>query len=425
MLYPTYAPALRFDAAWGVAFPSGVSTSLTGRYLLPNTAATIPGAIVLDVPVWGVDLTFSTPVTDTLSTSAWVGYGNSGLLNVFESDFTPQFLVGLRFNWRPSANSEVQIGADTSLANADLYASHRAKNAAGEWSSTVSIAQTPGYGALMKVSLANRSGYAATSLNHSAQAQSFAFADFTSPTGMRTSLRTTSALAFADGRFAAGPPIRDAFAIVAPHETLGNTKVIVGNLDNPTAVGSAAWPAMVTSLSSGADVNLPIDATDVPPGYSLGQSTLAVTPEYKAGYAVELGSANALSAFGTLHLPTGRPLLLTAATAVNGETRVQLFTNSRGRFAIEGLSPGTWRITANTPKGPMEYQFTVATGAASLTDAGHLFPTNRTREHDPDTHIDADASGAWIPIASRVQGEWQHATFVHGPNHGGRDLQSR
>lgn len=425
VLYPTYAPALRLDAAWGMSFPSGVSTSLTGRYLLPNTSATFPGAMVLDVPVWGADFTVTTPVTETFSTSAWVGYGNSGLLNVFESDFTPQFLVGLRFNWKPSANSEVQIGADTSLATADLYASHRAKNASGDWSGTVTIAQTPGYGALLNTSLSNRNGYGATSINHSAQAQSFAFDDITSPTGMRTSLRTTSALAFADGRFAAGPPIRDAFAIVAPHESLGASKVIVGNLDDPTAVGSSAWPAMVTNLTSGSDVNLPIDATDVPPGYSLGQSSLAVTPEYKAGYAVTLGSADALSAFGTLLLPNRKPLMLTAAIAVSGGKRVQLFTNSRGRFAVEGLYPGTWLITANTPKGPMQYQFTVASGAQGFTDAGRLFPTNRTPEHDPDTRIDADASGAWLPIASRVPGEWQHATIVHGPDNGGWHVQSR
>jgi len=112
--------------------------------------------------MWGVDLTFSSPINETLSGSAWVGYGNNGLLNVFESDFTPEFLVGLRFNWRPSANSEAQIGADTSLANADLYASRRAKSSTGDWSGTVNITQTPGYGALLNTSLSNRNAYGAT-----------------------------------------------------------------------------------------------------------------------------------------------------------------------------------------------------------------------------------------------------------------------
>jgi outer membrane usher protein len=426
ILYPTYAPALRLDAAWGVAFPSGISTSLSGRYLLPSAATSIPGAIALDVPMWGVDLTFSTPINETLSGSAWVGYGNNGLLNVFESDFTPEFLVGLRFNWRPSANSEVQIGADTSLANADLYASRRAKSSTGDWSGTVNITQTPGYGALLNTSLSNRNAYGATSLNHSAQAQSFGFDDLASPTNMRTSLRTTSALAFADGHFAMGAPIHDAFAIVAPHESLPTSKVIVGNLDNPTATGSAAWPALVTNLSAGSNVSLPIDATDIPPGYSLGQANLSLSPEYKAGYAIEVGSADALTAFGTLLLPSGKPLTLTAATADKDGKRVRLFTNSRGRFAVEGLSPGSWRITAVTPKGQLEYLFTVAPGATALTNAGALFPANRKREHDPAPFMDASAAGAWMPVVSSgVHRSWAHATDIHAVDHGGWSVHTR
>jgi len=426
VLYPTYAPALRLDAAWGITFANGVSTSLNGRYLLPNATSSIPGALLIAEPMWGVDLTLTTPVSDTLTTSAWVGYGNNGLLNIFEADFTPEFLIGLRFNWRPSPDTDITVGADTSLANVDLYASRRAKNADGDWTGTLSVAQTPGYGALLNTSLSNRNAYGATSLNHSGQVDSFAFGDVASPTNMRTSLRTTSAIAYADGHVAAGAPIRDAFAIVAPHESLGTSKVIVGDLDNPTASGSASWPALVTNLSSSGDVTLPIDATDVPPGYSLGQASLSVSPEYKAGYAVEVGSADALSAFGTLLLPTGKPLVLTAATATKNEKRVQLFTNSRGRFAIEGLSPGAWRITVDTPKGPLEYAFTVASGATALTNAGELFPTNRKREHEPGTYLDANAAGAWMPVVSRgMPWSWEYATLLHAVDNGGWDVHSR
>jgi outer membrane usher protein len=425
ILYPTYAPALRLDAAWALSFPGGASTSVTGRYLLPSAATSMPGVVSLDVPMWGIDLTYSTPVSETLSTSAWVGYANNGLLNIFENDFTPEFLMGLRFNWRPTKDTEVQLGADTSLANADLFASHRANNENGNWSGTISINQTPGYGALLNTSLSNRNGFAAMSLNHSAQATSFALADLSSPTNMRTSLRTTSALAYAGGHVAMGPPIRDAFAIVAPHESLATSKVVVGNPEAPTATGSSSWPALVTTLSSGSDITLPIDAADVPPGYSLGQGTVSISPQYKAGYSAVVGSENALSAFGSLLLPTGKPLALTAATATKGDAHIQLFTNSRGRFAVEGLSPGDWRIAANTPKGEMEYRFTVRSGAAALTDAGQLFPSNRTRQNDPDSFIDADASRAWLPIASGVPGQWEHATFVHGTDNGGWVTQSR
>lgn len=398
ILYPTYAPALKIDANWTTAYAEGISTAVSGRYIVPNAISALPGALQLDYPVWNVDASLSGPITESTSATAWVGYGNSGLLSFLENAYEPQFFVGLRLSFRPDKDTDVQIGADTTLTNADLYVSRRSRNAAGEWSSTVTMAQTPGYGVLANTSINNRSRYGSTSINHSAQFDSMAFADLGTPINMRTSLRTTSSVAYAGGSVAVGAPIRDAFAIIRPHESLPDSEVIVGSIDKPVATGTRTFPALLENLSTGSDINLPVDATNLPTGYGLGDGTLAITPEYKAGYAIDVGSANAMSAYGTLLKHNGKPLSLTTAVAAAGDRRIDLFTNSKGKFGIEGLGPGQWMITAQSPAGPISYAFTVAAGATALINTGPLLPTNEGPPHDPeDNFVSADASAGWLP----------------------------
>ena len=77
------------------------------------------------------------------------------------------------------------------------------------------------------------------------------------------------------------------------------------------AVAATATYTQKSAKSPSSDgypnVNLALDATNLPTGYGLGGSNLSLRPEYKAGYAVEVGSANALSVFGTLLQPDGTP----------------------------------------------------------------------------------------------------------------------
>ena len=50
--------------------------------------------------------------------------------------------------------------------------------------------------------------------------------------------------------------------------------------------------------------SIPVDVTDLPVGYSLGAGAFDVVAPYRAGYALEVGTASSVSAYGTLSCRT-------------------------------------------------------------------------------------------------------------------------
>ena len=101
-----------------------------------------------------------------------------------------------------------------------------------------------------------------------------------------------------------------------------------------------------------------------------------------AGYALQVGSAHSVSAFGTLLGRDERPLALTTGVARplqsgNGEAVVTVFTNQAGRFVAEGLAPGTWVIEMAADGQPTTYTIEVPQGTQGLLQVGVLFPTTK------------------------------------------------
>jgi outer membrane usher protein len=130
---------------------------------------------------------------------------------------------------------------------------------------------------------------------------------------------------------------------------------------------------------------LPLDATDLPLGYSLGTGALTIEPPYRAGYAVEVGSDSPLSAHGTLIDGDGRPVSLMSGIATprdRASPKIAVFTNSAGRFGIEGLSEGSWTIALDTASGHLLYTLLVVKGANALINAGTLSPSVTVEKHD-------------------------------------------
>lgn len=166
-----------------------------------------------------------------------------------------------------------------------------------------------------------------------------------------SSVRLATSVAFADGGWAVGRPIGDAFAIVRGHETLEGREVRIVEAGAADAVrahtGLAA--ALVNGLGSYSPQNLAVDVADLPVGYSLGTGGFDLLPPYRAGYLLEVGSAATLTVVGVLTDAQGAPLALLSGRAeplgdAAGEAS-DIFTNRQGRFAIAGASAGRWRIT--------------------------------------------------------------------------------
>ena len=201
------------------------------------------------------------------------------------------------------------------------------------------------------------------------------------PSHQRSSLRVGTSIAFADGVFAVGAPIRNgAFAIVHPHESIADKEIIVGDPERPR--GRADWlgPALISDLPAYHPTSLAVDGVDLPLGYSLGAGTFDMIAPYKTGYRLEVGSAYSVYAYGTLLLATGEPvaLLSGAARSVREPDRqVAIFTNASGRFGAEGLAPGKWEIEVDAGAQPTIYVIDIPASVDGLFDAGTLRPMRR------------------------------------------------
>ena len=209
------------------------------------------------------------------------------------------------------------------------------------------------------------------SLSHTAFGQSFS--NITDE--QVTTLRIGSSIATAGGKAAVGRNIYDSFAIVYPHETLGDHSVIVGESferGNYTARSGALGPALSNTLTSYVNQSVRYDVLDAPLGYDIGDGVLRVRPTYKSGYVVQVGSDAFVSALGRIVGNGGRPAALLSGRVrpvdePNAEPEL-FFTNSVGRFAVQKLKPGkTYRVDLFTSPA-VGFEFTVPAENEGLLD---------------------------------------------------------
>jgi outer membrane usher protein len=375
ILYPTLDPTLLVSGSWSYELPNQWVLSGSGRYAIANTDSTVPGALDTG-DRWGGDAAVTVPISRSLQATLWMSYGNEHLLTFFTSpDTEPDFTVGTRIAWQPDDHTDVYANTDSGLHASSLYGSIHTGTPHDGWDGTVSAVDTESIDSTLTASLGHRGRFEETNL---VQTTAFERDPFTSKESyQRTSLRSSTAIAFADGHVGIGPPIRDGFAVVYPHSSISGSEITVGETDHPDAKGNALLAAVVPDLPSHQVTTLPIDASNLPLGYSLGDAMLKVKPPYKAGYAVEVGSDHAMSVFGSLVDERGEPLSLTTGTATCGGRAVELFTNAKGRFGLEGISAGTCLIRADGPRGPLTFELTLSSGSSALVKAGTLHPNEK------------------------------------------------
>ncbi|WP_447750870.1 hypothetical protein [Sphingopyxis fribergensis] len=162
-----------------------------------------------------------------------------------------------------------------------------------------------------------------------------------------TTMRVGSSIAFAGGHVAVGRTINDSFAVVYPHKTLEGRPVIVGEgLEGGGYVSKsgALGAALQNTLTSYLNQSVNYDVADPPRGYDIGDGIKRVTPTYKSGYVIEVGSAAFVSAMGTLRGSDGQPVKLVSGVlrrkGAADAKEEPFFTNTAGRFAIAKLEPG-------------------------------------------------------------------------------------
>jgi outer membrane usher protein len=362
-------------ASYSRTLPLGIHANLSGRYAFASDNAARGDA-------YSVAMGMSTRVYDSMGLGLSLSYSSDPLDSGFDygtPDDTGELRAALSLSWRPGARSSVATRYESGSARASVNATMTAPREPGgaSWSASIeTIHDNEADKLAFDGGLSYAGSRAVFSLDHtSSLATTNLDAGLPPPSDQRTSFRLGTSLAFADGHFALGAPITGSFAILAPHESLADHTVVLGETAAPRAGSDLFGPPLVRNLPAYMPRTLRYDVEDLPIGYDLGKREFTLEPPYKAGYALTVGSARSVTAFGTLVDGDGAPVALLTGTATpdDGGEPVSLFTNTAGRFGGQGLAPGHWRIEmASDPV--QHFILDIPDGTTGLYRAGTLTP---------------------------------------------------
>lgn len=379
-LYPQNNYWLRLSGSYSTPLWNEVSATLGARYQLASTldeALHSPYTLLGDR--YGADVTLSSPLTDWASGSLTLSYSNESytIQNTNEPSGS-DVRVMARLFVRPDENTRITANGDSLNKDAYVSAYRSFGEGLGRWDTTVDVQQN-GIGNTTNVSgsatyYGNRGE---VRVGHNAGFEEVGWVGF-SPASVeqRTSARVGTSIVFADGKFGVGQPVRgNGFAVIYPHDSIADKAISVGTGDNVRAHSDWLGNAVVTDVPAYTLGSIPIDVADLPIGYSLGTGVFETNAPYRAGYALEVGSAYSVSAYGTLLGADGEPVALLTGVAYPAgkpEKQIAIFTNGAGKFGAEGLAPGAWVIEMATENKPTRFEFEVPEGSDGLFKAGTL-----------------------------------------------------
>ncbi len=192
----------------------------------------------------------------------------------------------------------------------------------------------------------------------------------------RTRVNFGTAIAFAGGQTAITRPINDSFALFVPHPSLAGQSIEVNNIsETPQARTDILGTAVLPELGSYYQHHVTIDAPELPLGYELGRQVYDLQPTYRSGTVINVGTGATVLGDGLLVDAEDKPLPLEAGTitSVDDPSRpaIDFFTSRGGRFRVEGLSSGRFRLTlANDPDKAIE--FDIPADSTGRVDLGRL-----------------------------------------------------
>lgn len=207
-----------------------------------------------------------------------------------------------------------------------------------------------------------------------------------STSGARTSSTVTlgTAIAFADGAFAIGRPVTDAFLIAARHPSLATATAVIGDgamrgsfnghgRSPPIAKSGLLGPPLV-SVRPYVRQSVDVMAENLPFGYDLDERDPDIVAAYGRGYVVRLGRDAWHAAVGTLMSPDGpvanvRLQIVEAGASSSASPPPSAFTNAGGRFYARGLRVGAYDIRIGDRTVA---RFVIPKDAAALIDVGVL-----------------------------------------------------
>ncbi len=319
---------------------------------------------------YGISSTANYRFDKQWSVQLGVQYSRTG----FPSSFgrSNGFGVSVGLVWQPRYDRRAEARYDTLRNAASARYQQTAENRAGSFGYSVASNYNDG-----STSLSGQLDYVGNrfdaNLSHTAFGDSFnSIGD-----SQLTTLRLGSSISYVGGHVGIGRTINDSFALVYPHETLGDHPVIVGDrLEDGAYVSKsgALGPAVQNSLTAFFNQSIRYDVLDPPLGYDIGEGVKRVRPAYKSGYVIEVGSAAFVSAVGTLKGSDGAPVKLVSGILRRADTPdaegEPFFTNTVGRFAMAKLEPGVEYVVQFYSDDREGFRFKVPEDNEGLLDLG-------------------------------------------------------
>ena len=218
VLYPTFQPWLRLSASWSVELTPSLTATLSGRYAFANSSTPVPGAVSTNVDRWGGTVALTSPLSPTLTGTLYAGYGNERLLS-FDAvpNAAPDFQIGIRISWMPGRGTHVQADSDSLTRQSTLAATTRYGTDSSLWTTSVAASQADTRGSSILGAVSHHGRFADVLLSHTATARPGSLGE---PDVQYSALRSTTSIAFADGRVAVGPAIRNSFVLARPHASI-------------------------------------------------------------------------------------------------------------------------------------------------------------------------------------------------------------
>ncbi|MEZ9631118.1 hypothetical protein BCT86_08785 [Vibrio breoganii] len=162
------------------------------------------------------------------------------------------------------------------------------------------------------------------------------------------SARLSTAVSVVGSNVAWGRSYIGPAAIVQVHDSLKVPVHINGiSDDRPESTASASLPGLVPLYGPHGLSTININVPDAPLGYDYGSDSHGIVAGTYTGHTVQVGSDASKTVLGTLLDEQGRPIVLrNGSLSVDGDSK-SFFTNRGGRFAIDGIKSGFYKLVIN------------------------------------------------------------------------------
>ncbi len=165
---------------------------------------------------------------------------------------------------------------------------------------------------------------------------------------IRSNITTT--LAFSDGSLSLSPQPIGPIAMVTVHNSL-KSDVLINPIDDVTYDESASnYLSNHISLSPHRVNVFTTSSPNAPLGYDLGDGQHQIIPGGLTGHIVEVGSDDASTLIGEIYF-SNQPMGLISGIAYKGNKQQIFFTNSRGKFVIQGVGLGQYTLEVENKDG--------------------------------------------------------------------------